>query len=70
MVIINGGGGDGNVNGDGEKYPKSGGRKAFIGGCDRCDDRYVSGSAVVSAETRKRQGICKRLRATQCYSFL
>ena len=35
---------DGNVS---NKYPKLGGREVFIGGGDRIDDRYVSGSVVV-----------------------
>ena len=66
MVTINGGGG----NGDGNEPPKSGGEEAFVGGGDRRDDRCISGSAVVGGKTWRRQGICKKLRATRYYSFL
>ena len=36
--------------GNGNESLKSGGREAFVGGCDRSNDRCVSVSAVVGRE--------------------
>ena len=62
MVIIDGGGGD--------ESPKSGRREFFVGGVNRIDNIYVSGSVVVGGEDRRRQGTCQRLGVIQYYYFL
>ena len=46
MVTIDGGG----VDGDGDKYMMLGVRKEFVGGGDGCNNRCVSGSAVVGGD--------------------
>ena len=51
-------------------FPKSGVRKALIRGGGRRNNICVSISLVVGGETCRRQGICKRLRATRYYSLL
>ena len=67
-VIIDGDRGRGNVNGN--KFPKSGGREAFVGSGDRRDGRCVSGSATVGRYFKWRRGPCQRSGATWYYSFL
>ena len=64
MVIIDGGGGNGN------ELPKSRGREAFVGGDGRRDGRSISVSAVINREAHLRKGPRQRLGVTCSYFLL